>query len=357
MNKKLCNACILPEDYVGLRMDDNGVCNYCKEENTKKYLGKESLIEKVRDILAGFPDRKYDCVVGFSGGRDSTFLLWYVVTQLKLKPLAVFIDSGLIPEQTIENINTTVKLLNADLKIVKHDYLRKSFSHHFNAWLKRPVPETLLTLCVGCRLGIYKYVDQEAIRQKIPIVFSGGSPFEGKQYKKNVVKLNPDQKSKSSFVLGYLKQVILNPSLVLNPYCLSVQLREFLTIFYFQKILNRKAKIRKISLYHSYIRWEKDLIENTLQEELNWKKYPGLNTAYRGDCFIGIIRQYLYWKTLGYNDKDDHLSCLIRDHQISRDEAIAVIDDEHSVPIPVLEDICEKAKIDFSQMKRFINKN
>jgi tRNA(Ile)-lysidine synthase TilS/MesJ len=111
MEKKLCKKCILPENYVGLSLDENGICNFCNNYKKGQYLGKEKLLEKINTILSKNPERTYDCVVGLSGGRDSSFLLWYVVHELKLKPLAIFVDSGLIPEQTIKNVNETVSLL------------------------------------------------------------------------------------------------------------------------------------------------------------------------------------------------------------------------------------------------------
>ena len=355
MDLKRCTKCILPENYTGIEFDKDGVCNYCNEEVKKNpYLGKEKLIERINEILSHHPDRKYDCVVGFSGGRDSTFLLWYIVKELHFKPLAVFIDSGLIPEQTILNIRKTVQILNVDLKIIKNDSLKKIFKIHFNAWLKRPKPETLITLCVGCRLGVNKFIDDEAVKQGIPIVLGGGSPFEGKHYKSNLIKLNPGHTGKPSFIFGYLKHIILNPFLVINPKSLSTQLQEYYITFYRQKRIISRHNITRLALYHAYIRWEEKTIEKTLKEELKWERYPGLNTSYRGDCEIGLIRQYLYWKLLGYNDKDDHLSCLVRDHQLTREEALRRLDDEHNIPKEILKKICDKADINYNDIEKLV---
>jgi glutamine---fructose-6-phosphate transaminase (isomerizing) len=356
MKIRRCKICILPENYTGLTISSDGVCNFCKEKNEHHYLGKDKLSERINNILLQNPERKYDCVVGFSGGRDSTFLLWYIVKELHLKPLAVFIDSGLIPEQTIQNINKTIQLLNVDLKIIKHDFLKKYFKFHFQTWLKRPKPETLITFCVGCRLGVNNFVDDEAIKQSIPIVFGGGSPFEGKQYKSKLIKLNPNHKSNISFILGYLKQAALNPQLILNPLSFWAQIKEYYTIIFLQKRKLNKHGIERIALYHTYIKWEEKVIEKTLKDELNWERYPGLRTSYRGDCEIGIIRQFMYWKLLGYNDKDDHLSCLIRDQQITRDDAMDRLNNEHYVPVEILERICKDAGIEYSDIEKITKK-
>jgi len=309
-HNELCQSCILPKNYVSIEIDNKGVCNYCNNYKSIEYLGEEKLKDRIDSILEKYPNRKYDCVVGFSGGRDSTYLLWYVVERLKLKPLAVFIDSGLIPEVTLNNIHNITEKLGVDLKIVKKDYLKKLFPTHFNAWMKKPKAETLVTFCVGCRLGVNKFVDEVTIKEKIPIVFYGDSPFEGHHYKSNIVKLDPKSKSKWSFILGYLKQVASNPYLVLNPYSLYIQLKEFI-VTNSQNKRRRKHNIERISIFHKYIKWNEKEIEEVLEKEVGWNKSSDLNTSYRTDCKIGIIRQYLYYKLLGYNDKDDHLSCLV----------------------------------------------
>ena len=87
MKNKLCTKCILPDNYVGISFDDDGVCNFCNERKDHQYLGKEKLKEEINSIFLKYPDRKYDCVVGLSGGRDSTYLLWYVVNEMNINPI------------------------------------------------------------------------------------------------------------------------------------------------------------------------------------------------------------------------------------------------------------------------------
>ena len=350
---ELCKKCILPKNYVSIEMDNSGVCNYCNNYTPINYLGEEKLKEKIDSILKKYPYRKYDCVVGFSGGRDSTYLLWYIVKKLHLKPLAVFIDSGLIPEITLKNIHNITKKLGVDLKIVNKNYLKRLFPIHFNAWIKRPKPETLVTFCVGCRLGVNKFVDEVTIKEKIPIVFYGDSPFEGHHYKSNIVKLNAKSKSKWSFILGYIRQIIQNPFLILNPYSLYIQISEFI-VTNSQKQRRKRYNIEKISIFHKYIRWNEKEIEEVLEKELGWNRDSNLNTSYRTDCKIGIIRQYLYYKLLGYNDKDDHLSCLVADGQITREEALERVVKEREVPKETLKSICKESGIEYKKIEKLL---
>lgn len=354
MNREnLCKKCILPVNYPAIEIDSSGTCNYCNSYTQTEYLGESKLKEKIDTILSNQSNRKYDCVIGFSGGRDSTYLLWYIVKKLKLKPLAVFIDSGLIPKVTLDNIYSITNSLKVDLKVIKKGYLKKLFPIHFNAWMRKPKVETLVTFCVGCRLGVNKFVDAEAAKQKIPIVFYGDTPFEGHHYKSNIVKLDVKSNSKWSFLLGYLKQVIVNPFLILHPYSLYIQISEYIATNT-QERRRRKNNLERISIFHQYIRWNEKEIENILDKELQWNKFSELNTSYRTDCKIGILRQYLYYKLLGFNDKDDHLSCLIADKQITRDEALSRVSTQHEIEPSILKEICSDANIEYKKIKKFL---
>jgi len=98
--------------------DKNGVCNHCKRsellmgappysldaENKKKSL--EKLVEEIKEKGRG---KKYDCIIGLSGGTDSTYVA-YIVVNLGLRPLAVHLDNGWNSELSVKNIENTVKI-------------------------------------------------------------------------------------------------------------------------------------------------------------------------------------------------------------------------------------------------------
>lgn len=345
--EQLCQKCILPESYAGIHFNEKRVCNLCEHYDPPQYLGEDKLKEDVFNILKDKKNNKYDCIVGLSGGRDSTFLLWYIVNVLKLKPLALFVDSKLIPETTISNIKKTVKILGVDLVIRQHLFLQKTVRHFLKSWPNNPDPAALITLCTGCRLGLTKLIDEEAVNQNIPIIFIGATPFERGFFKQNLI--SPKRNGNASFVLGYGRQVMRNPHLISNLSSLKIQINEYFTVPWVFK--SRKRKLNnyvQIEPFTNYFRWEEKKIEETLKNKLNWERYPGMESSYRGDCYVGIIRQFLYDKMLNYNDKDDHLSWLIRDKQITREEALNRIDKEKETGIDILKSSFGKLGIDYS---------
>jgi hypothetical protein len=343
----LCKKCILPKDYAGAIFNEQGICDFCRDYKPPQYLGESKLKEDILHILKDKKSDKYDCIIGLSGGRDSTYLLWYIVNILKLRPLAVFVDSKLIPNETLSNINKTVAILKVDLIVKKHELLLKSVKHFLKSWPNYPSPASLISLCTGCRLGLCKLINEEALNRNIPIVLTGGTPFEQGLFKTNLI--SPKKNRKIPFILGYGKQIFRNPSLISNLSCLKVQIDEYFNVLWRFK----KPKLVYIAPFNNYIRWEEKKIEEILKNELDWKRYPGLESSYRGDCEIGIIRQFLYDKMLGYNDKDDHLSWLIRDNQISRNEGLDRIKREKETKLDILKSSFDKFGIDFLE---YINK-
>ena len=88
---KYCTKCVLPETHETVKFDTEGVCNVCRQAEQKHgnidWDTRGRMLDKIVETYKN--KGEYDCIVPFSGGKDSAFQLWYVVTQLKIKPLVV----------------------------------------------------------------------------------------------------------------------------------------------------------------------------------------------------------------------------------------------------------------------------
>ena len=352
--KDFCKKCVLPIDYLNIKLDENGICQWCRDYKQIDYLGADNLLKDIQEPLSRNTSKKYDCVVGFSGGRDSTFILWYVVKILKLRPLAVFSDDLFIPEFAYDNIKNTAQILGVDLKIIKHNYLKKCVKHHLSAWIKRPVAETLMFINVGERLGYETLVEQEAIKEGVKLIFGGRSPIQSEEtYKTDIMKIN-HKGGRFSWFLGWCKQVLLNPALIMNLYCLKLQYLEFMITRKKEKLIE-KNNLVIIHPYYKYVRWEEKTIENVLFNELQWKLPEGAKTTSRIGCEVDTLRQYLYYRILGYNDHNIDLSVMIRDKQISREEAIVKLQEAQNIPVEDIKMILTKAEIDAEKFMKILD--
>ena len=354
---KRCTQCILPENYPGITFNEAGVCNHCITHRERKYLGNEALRERIESFLTDKKDRNkdYDCIVGFSGGRDSSYLLYYLAKVLNLKVLAYSADNGFIPEQTKSNMKRIADTLNVKLVIEENDYLKKCLKHHILSWMHRPSPAMVGVICAGCKLGLETGILAFAKKTRIPIIIFGGTPFEGQGYKQDIMKINPNGKKSLSFILGYLIQVTRNPKWILNPTCLIVQAKEFCRHHYLRTIARQKDLLY-LPPFYSYIRWEENKVVSTIKNELGWEKNPYTESTWRGDCEVALLKLYLYKETLGFSDKDDGLGCLIRDGQISREEALKRLEKEGALPEGPIKGLFGRLGLNYSDLEVALRK-
>jgi len=111
---RICNFCLMDESAIEIVFDEDGVCNFCKDfkrllsKRVEKDDNEYSLNKIVEKIIKDGKNKDYDCLIGVSGGVDSTFLA-YKVKELGLRPLAVHFDNGWDSELSVINIQNTLQ--------------------------------------------------------------------------------------------------------------------------------------------------------------------------------------------------------------------------------------------------------
>jgi len=129
---KRCTRCVLPETFPGIHFNTEGICNFCidfksseDEEKIKKEYRKkfEALIMEYKGI------EKYDVLMCYSGGKDSTYTLKVIKEEYRLNILAITFDNGFLSDQAVKNIHTIVENLGIDHILFKprFDMLKKIF--------------------------------------------------------------------------------------------------------------------------------------------------------------------------------------------------------------------------------------
>ena len=121
-NSRMCSRCVMDSTAQGIEFDENGVCNYCRdfERNIGKYFEEDaqkrgSLRERfIDEVKARGKGKQFDCIVGVSGGVDSSWTL-VKTKELGLRPLAVHMDNGWNSELAQNNISNLVRGLGVEL--------------------------------------------------------------------------------------------------------------------------------------------------------------------------------------------------------------------------------------------------
>lgn len=317
---KRCNACLIPDAVPFISFDSNGACNCCRHPSDHVYMGDNALNKAIERMKS--KDRDYDCLLGLSGGRDSSYLALRAVKDWNLRPLAYCYDSGHMPETTKENIKKLSEKLDINTIIFNNDIKRNRnlFKNIFDAWIKHPRLGMIQTFCIGCRGGRNKYIPKLLHKYDISYILDGGNYYEGGSYKLGLFGIDGDDTK--ALMGGYKKTHLqlawaLSKEFLKNPNYLSSKIvfygvNDFLTGF--------GANIDKTRPFF-YEKYDVAKIMDAITGELDWRQPSYFPDPWRSDCYIALLKNYLYFKMMGFSDYDIFLSNMVRDNAIDRNVA------------------------------------
>jgi len=178
---KICSTCIMDDTVPGITFDASGECNYCKihwaldKEYPKNEIGKQKFNTIIKKIKKAGTGKKYDCIIGVSGGTDSCYLL-HLANQHGLKPLAVNLDNGWNSEIAVNNIKKCTAKLNIDLRTYVVDW--EEMKDIQIAFLKASLPWADCPTDIAITSSLYKIAAEENIKY---ILVGADFRTEGKQ--------------------------------------------------------------------------------------------------------------------------------------------------------------------------------
>jgi iturin family lipopeptide synthetase A len=175
-NVRRCRRCILSANYPGIQLDEDEVCNICKEyglfkNEVKKYFKHEDDFAQIVHQINLKNNKKYDCLLLYSGGKDSTYVL-YRLMDMGLKVLTFTFDNGYISEAAFDNIRRTTSGLDVENIIGRTDNMNKVFVESLNSYHD---------VCHGCWNALNTLGTKIAHENDINLVISGlsrGQIFE-----------------------------------------------------------------------------------------------------------------------------------------------------------------------------------
>lgn len=195
---KLCQRCILPETFPGINFDENGICNYCRREEstvaktlTRKAEYRQRLDELIKEIKGKAPT--YDAITAYSGGKDSSYTLKLLKECYELRILALTFDNHFVSPKSWENIKKVTDRLQID-----HISFRPSWPMVKSLFAKTaqedifPAPTLLRAsaMCTAC-IGLVKsLVLKTALEMSVPLVAFGWSPGQA-PIQSAIMKTNP----------------------------------------------------------------------------------------------------------------------------------------------------------------------
>ncbi len=297
----------MPDDFPHIEFDENGVCNYCHAWDKRwKNFDYEKAEEQLRAIFskARSKNRQYDCLIPYSGGRDSSYVLYLIKTKYKLNPLVVTYNNLFMSEYALTNISKTVQKLNVDHLFVtyKPEIVRKFYT----GMVKRGGE-----FCSVCTAGIVYVIVTYQRLFKIPLVVFGTSTRVDEQSPFEVTSTHP----------AYMRKALLECGFSLSDIDAYLIKRHYeITPFEKVKMKLFDTDYLEVNL-PDYVQWNNQEIQDALEKELEWET-PDKHQDHI-DCKFAPVKYYLKNKQIPhYIFKQEKYSQLIRDGQMTREEAI-----------------------------------
>lgn len=313
-----CTRCILPETMPFIEFDALGVCNWCRDHKSAPVLGMDAL-RAVADRYRR-TDGRPDCIVAFSGGRDSSYMLHVVKRELGLNPVAYTYDWGMVTDLARRNQARICGKLGIEHVLVSADIKtkRRNIQKNVEAWLKRPDLGMIPLFMAGDKQYFW-HADQLRKRMGIDLVFLGGNRYEKTNFKSGFCGVREGTgrlydttiANKARMAWHYGKNFLLNPG-YLNTSLLDT------AFAFFSSYLMRHDFV----WLFNYLAWNEQVIERVLHEEYDWEVARDTSATWRIGDGTASFYNYIYYTVTGFSEHDTLLSNQIRDGLIARDVAL-----------------------------------
>jgi hypothetical protein len=349
-----CTKCILPETVPYISFDSEGVCNYCRNYKLRNVpRPKEELFDLVEPYRRAHGN---DCIVPFSGGRDSCYGLHLVVNELKMKPLTYTYDWGMVTDLGRRNISRMCAELGVENIIVADDITkkRKYIELNLRAWLKSPHLGMISILTAGDK-HFFRHVETIKRQTGIGLNLWGVNPLEVTHFKAGFLGIPPDFEEKRVYSHGGMKQMryqyLRFKAMMESPGYFNRSLWDTLSGEYYRSFA---AKTDYFHIY-DFWRWDEKVIDETL-EQYDWERAPDTNTTWRIGDGTAAFYNYIYYTVAGFTEHDTFRSNQIREGQLTREEALELVDDENRPRYQNIRWYLDAVGVGFEEAIRIINR-
>ena len=299
--RQVCTCCIYDDHVSAISFDDMGVCNYCKQLDelvdqygTGRPEGATEFERILDEIKAAGKGKKYDCIIGVSGGTDSSYMVHQAKYKWGLRPLAVHYDNTWNSAIATQNIARVLQPLDIDL--FTHVVNNEEADDIFRAFFRASVAE----IEASTDLAYAEVMNRAAWKHGVRYVLEGHSfVTEG---------ITPIGRNyfDGKYIQSIHKQFGTMP---IKSYPLMT----------FERFLfwSMAARIRKIRPYW-YLDYNKEDARALLEQEYGWEYYGGHHLENRMSAFYHSV--YAPQK-FGTDFRNNTLSALVRNAKMSRSEA------------------------------------
>lgn len=349
-----CQRCLLPETMPFLIFDEAEVCNYCHGYQPNEIRPRQELEELLRPLRQQGGDS--NCLLGISGGRDSSYALHVLVEELGLRPVTFTYDWGMVTDLARRNVSRMVGALGIEHILVSADIKRKrdNIRKNVSAWLTKPDLGIIPLFMAGDKQYFY-HANRIKKQLGVDTTFLGENLLERTDFKTGYCGIPPAREdddrvyvlnagSQARMLMYYGQQYLSH-----RPYLNSSM---FDTAFAYASyyLIDRDY----INLYR-YVPWEETSLEKTLLDGYDWETANDTRSTWRIGDGTAAFYNYIYYMVGGFSENDTFRSNQIREGQISRDEAMEKVRIENRPRYETMKWYCDTIGIDFLAAVRRIH--
>lgn len=353
---KRCTKCILPETFPFINFDTDGVCNYCNNYKTKEY---PSNTDKLKELVEPYrrKDGKQDCIVPFSGGRDSTYALHIIKEELNLNPITITYDWGMVTDLARRNIARACGELGVENILVSADmqWKRENIRKNVEAWLKNPHLGMIPLFMAGDKYFFY-YTDQLKKQTGIQLNIWGINHLENTDFKTGFAGLPPKFDKERIYSLSILNQLKLfgfvSKNMIQSPGYINQSILDSLGSFAVRYFSPKK------DYYHlfDYYKWDENEINNLLFTQYGWEKAIDTDSTWRIGDGTASFYNYIYYTVAGFSEIDTFRSNQIREGMLDRKTALKLVEKENFPRYETLRWYLEIIGVDFKKAIEVVNR-
>lgn len=303
---QVCTNCVMDTTDSAITFDENGVCDHCRdfEQNVKPNWhtderGRAQLVAIIEKVRAAGKGRDFDCILGLSGGLDSSYMLHLLVKEFGLRPLVFHVDGGWNSDLAVNNIQMLVEKLGLDLftEVIDWEDMRDFQLAFFKSGISQiDIPQDHAFVAT-----LYKFANKYGVKH----IMNGGNistecvrnPLEWLYYGTDMWLINDIRKQ----------------------FCTRPLINYPFSSVLFHKLYLRYLKRVQVVRPLNYMPYSKELAINTLRGEYGWRAYPQKHFESR---FTKFFEAFWMPTRFGYDTRKVQFSSLILTGQMTREEAL-----------------------------------
>ncbi|EHR72924.1 hypothetical protein BurJ1DRAFT_4125 [Burkholderiales bacterium JOSHI_001] len=347
---KRCTRCVLPATMPFIHFDAQGVCNYCHNHRTKQLLGEP----KLEELLSKFRSRdgSPDCVIAFSGGRDSSYALHLLKRRYGMNPIAYTYDWGMVTDIARRNQARMCGKLGVEHIWISADIgaKRRNIRANVEAWMANPDLGMIPLFMAGDKQFFY-HGHQTMKNTGIKMMVFATNHYEKTDFKIGFCGIPPvtDQDRpnylnmgrKASLVRYYLWQFMRNPRYI------NRSVPDTFGAFLSYYGLDNEATFLHL---FDYVPWVEHEIDRTLIGEYGWETAPDSSSTWRIGDGTAALYNYIYRTVCGFSEQETFRSNQLREGIITRDEAMALVQAESAPRFDSIQEYCSLIGVPFSAL-------